>query len=63
MFDHDKIDPLQYVTAAAPLIGLTLSEKRLQQVAEAFALVIRMAKPALDAPVAGNSEPAPVFRA
>jgi hypothetical protein len=63
MFDHEKIDPLQYVTAAAPLIGLQLSEERLKQVAEAFALVIRMAKPALDAPVSGDAEPAPVFRA
>jgi len=63
MIDYEKIDPLAYVTAAAPLIGLNLSEDRLKEVAEAFALVIRMAKPALDAPVTLDAEPAPVFRA
>ncbi len=63
MIDYEEIDPLGYVTAAAPLIGLKLSQDRLKEVAEAFALVIRMAKPALDAVVPADAEPAPVFRA
>jgi hypothetical protein len=63
MIDHDSIDPLAYVTATAPLIGLRLSAERHQQLAEAFALVMRVAKPALDTPVPTEIEPAPVFEA
>ncbi len=61
MIDYETIDPLRYVTATAPLIGLKLSGDRLNQVAEAFALVIRMAKPALDVELPEDTEPAPVF--
>jgi len=61
MIDYETIDPLRYVTATAPLVGLKLSDERLKEVAEAFALVIRMAKPALDAELPKDAEPAPVF--
>jgi hypothetical protein len=61
MIDHENFDTRAYVAAAAPLIGLHLSDERLDQVAEAFALVIRIAKPALDAAVPDDSQPAPVF--
>jgi len=56
-------DSLDYVRAAAPLVGLTLSPERLASVAEAFALVIRMAQPALEVELPADTQPAPVFRA
>lgn len=59
----DRIDPLAYVAAMAPLIGLNLSPERTRAVAEAFAVVMRVAAPALDRPVPADIEPAPVFRA
>ena len=55
-------DPLAYVTAAAPLVGLHLSPARLAEVAAAFALVQRFAAPALEYDLPAEAEPAPVFR-
>lgn len=58
----DSFDPHAYVAAAAPLLGLTLDASRAARVAEALALVIRTARPALECPVTPQDEPAPVFR-
>ena len=57
------IDPLAYVTAAAPTVGLQLPPERIKAVADAFALVARLGAPALDFPVPAEAEPAPVFTA
>ncbi len=57
------IDPLAYVTAAAPAVGLQLPPERLKAVAEAFALVARLGAPALAFPVPAETQPAPVFTA
>ncbi len=56
-------DPLAYVSAVAPAVGFDLSPDRLREVAEAFAVVLRVAAPALAMEVPAEVEPAPVFRA
>ena len=56
-------DPLAYVTAVAPAVGFDLSPTRLREVAEAFAIVLLVAAPALAMDVPVEIEPAPVFRA
>ncbi len=61
MIDHEHVDALRYATAAAPLVGLRLAPERLEQVAVAFALVTRIAAPALSYPLPAETEPAPVF--
>jgi hypothetical protein len=61
MIDPDHFDPLAYVTAAAPTVGLQLSPERLATLAEAFALVVRVGAPALNMDVPDDAEPAPVF--
>jgi hypothetical protein len=62
MIDTDTFDPLAFVLAAAPATGITLSAERAAEVAEAFALVVRMGAPALQFALADNTtEPAPVF--
>lgn len=57
----DPFDPLAYVTALAPALGLTLDPARLAAVATAFALVRRIAAPALDHDLPDDVEQAPVF--
>ncbi len=62
MLDPENFNPAAHVAAAAPLVGLRLSPQRQAQVAEALALVARLAAPALAVPLAPEDEPAPVFR-
>ena len=62
MIDPDRFDPAAHVAAAAPAVGLVLDAARQAQVAAAFALVARIAGPALAVPLAPEDEPAPVFR-
>lgn len=57
------IDPLAYVTAMAPALGFDLSAERNVEVAAAFAVVLRVAAPALAMTVPVQTEPAAVFRA
>ncbi len=57
------IDPLDYVTAMAPALGFDMSPERAREVADAFAVVLRVAAPALAMTVPVEVEPAPVFRA
>ena len=61
MLDPDRFDALSYVTAVAPSLGFELSPERLAELAEAFALVVRVGMPALVQAVPGDVEPAPVF--
>ena len=61
MIDPDHFDSLAYVTAAAPAMGFDLPPERLADIADAFALVIRVGLPALQAEVPGHAEPAAVF--
>jgi hypothetical protein len=61
MIDPENFDPLAYVTAAAPAIGFSFEPARLAELAEAFALVVRVATPALLVKVPAKVEPAPVF--
>ena len=61
MIDLDSFDALAFVTAASPAVGITLSAARIAEVAEAFALVVRVAAPALSFNLAVDDEPAPVF--
>ncbi len=57
----DAFDPLAYVTALAPALGLTLDPERAAAVAAAFALVRRIAAPALERELPDEVEAAPVF--
>ena len=61
MIDQEKFDAVAYVTAAAPLMGLALTPDRVEQVAAAFALVLRIGAPALAFTLPPEAEPAPVF--
>ena len=61
MIDPDAFDSRAYVAAVAPAVGLALSPERAAAVAEALALVVRVAAPALGYALAGHDEPAPVF--
>jgi hypothetical protein len=61
MIDADAFDAKAYVAAAAPSVGLVLAPDRIEQVAAAFALVVRMAAPALAYSMPADVEPAPVF--
>ena len=61
MIDPDKFDPVAYVTATAPLLGLRFPPERLKEIAVAFALVAKVAGPALAMRVEADVEPAPVF--
>jgi glycine cleavage system regulatory protein len=61
MIDTETFDPLAYVTAAAPAVGLRLTEAHLAELAEAFALVVRIGGPAFAMAVPADVEPAPVF--
>ncbi len=61
MIDPDSFDPLAYVTATCPAVGLALPPARLAELAEAFALVVRVGLPALQFEVDPAEEPAPVF--
>jgi hypothetical protein len=63
MTDPDPFDPLAYVAAAAPAMGIHLTQARQAEVAAAFALVMRIAAPALALSIDGADEPAPVFTA
>ncbi len=54
-------DSLAYVTAAAPLVGLSLSPERLGEVAAVFAQVQRFAAPCLACDVPHDAEPARDF--
>lgn len=60
MFD-ENLDPLAYVTAVCPAVGFHLSPERLAELADAFALVVRVGMPALKMDVPAEAEPAPVF--
>jgi hypothetical protein len=62
MIDPDSFDPLAYVSATAPVVGLRLDADQIKKVADAFALVIKVARPALDANIPADAEPAPVFQ-
>jgi len=61
MIDADNFDARAYVAAAAPLVGLAFTPERVEQVAAAFALVVRIGAPALARGVPAEVEPAPVF--
>lgn len=61
MIDTDKFDPAAHVAAVAPAVGIALTPERLAEVAAAFALVVRIAGPALAMAVPEEAEPAPVF--
>ncbi len=61
MIDPERFDALAYVTAACPAVGLNLPQARLAELAEAFALVIRVATPALNFAIDDHAVPAPVF--
>ncbi len=61
--DLTTFDARAYTQSAAPLLGLDLSAEQLTKVAAAFELVMKIAAPALQAPVPAEAEPAPVFRA
>ena len=61
MIDPDAFDPRAYVAAAAPAVGLALSPERAVAVAEALALVVRVAAPALGYALAEHDEAAAVF--
>ncbi|WP_043363322.1 AtzG-like protein [Belnapia sp. F-4-1] len=62
MLDPDRFDPAAHVAAAAPAVGLALDAARQARVAAAFALVVRIAAPALAVPLTEADEPAPVYR-
>ncbi len=61
MLDPARLDALAYVTAACPAVGLELPPERLQELAAAFTLVMRVGMPALLFEVDPAAEPAPVF--
>ena len=61
MIDTHRFAPAAYVAAVAPAMGLRFSPERAQAVTEAFALVVRVAAPALTRAVPTEAEPAPVF--
>jgi hypothetical protein len=62
MLDPDRFDPAAHVAAAAPAVGLALDAARKARVAAAFALIARVAAPALAVPLTEAEEPAPVYR-
>ncbi len=57
----DEFDPLAYVTAVAPAMGMRFAPERLAVLADAFTLVVRVGMPALLHQVPDEAEPAPVF--
>jgi hypothetical protein len=57
----DAFDPIAYVTAVAPAMGLSLTPDRTRELAAAFALVVRVAAPALDFVLPADAEAAPIF--
>ena len=61
MIDHRRFDAPAYVAAVAPVLGLRLPPERAAAVAEALALVARVAAPALAYELPEHAEPAPVF--
>jgi hypothetical protein len=61
MIDIHRFDAAAYVAAVAPAMGLRFPPERAAVVAEALALVVRVAAPALTHPVPTEAEPAPVF--
>jgi hypothetical protein len=61
MIDTDRLNPAAYVDAVAPAMGLRFTPERAAAVAAAFALVARIAAPALNRAVPDDAEPAPVF--
>ena len=61
MIEQKTFDPHAYVVAVAPAIGLDLTAERTAAVAEALALVARVAAPALAYKLPEHAEPAPVF--
>jgi len=61
MIDTERFDPAAYVDAAAPAMGFRFSPERARAVAEALALVVRVATPALVRAVPHETEPAPLF--
>lgn len=62
MIDPARFDPAAHVAATAPAVGLTLNAARQARVVAAFALVVRIAAPALAVPLIEADEPAPVYR-
>lgn len=62
MLDPDRFDLAAHVAGAAPAVGLVLDMDRQARVAAAFALVVRIATPALKISLPETVEPAPVFR-
>jgi Protein of unknown function (DUF4089) len=61
MTDPDEFDPLAYVTAVAPALGIALTPDRVRDLAAAFALVRRIGAPALEYELPEHTELAPVF--
>jgi hypothetical protein len=61
MTDPDQFDAVRYVNETAPLLRLTLTAEQVEQVAAAFALVVRIGAPALAFELPPDAEPAPVF--
>lgn len=59
MADPAGIDA--YVKFTAPLLGFSFDAEREAAVVAAFALICRIAGPALNYPLARLAEPAPVF--
>jgi hypothetical protein len=61
MIDTEAFDPAAYVAAVAPAMGFRFSPERARAVADALALVTRVAAPALSRAVPHEAEPAPLF--
>ncbi len=61
MIDPKAFDSHAYVAAVAPMLGLALTPERAAAVADALALVVRVAAPALEYALPEHEEPAPVF--
>jgi hypothetical protein len=61
MIETTHFDTHAYVAAVAPAVGLQLNAPRQAAVAEALALVARIAAPALALTPSAEIEPAPVF--
>ncbi len=59
--DPTAFDPLAYVTAMAPAIGIALTPERARELAAAFALVRRIGAPALEYDLPEHAELAPGF--
>lgn len=58
----EESEVLQYVQAAARVVGLPLTDARAQSVAQHFARTVAIARALEDAPLAPESELAEIYR-